>query len=268
MEQKKSNSTKICYFATMAITNLIQQTDNLLREIPIAGDLIAGNGADYPRIMFMRSHPHEWTFIILLFLLIGIAISLYHFHRRFYQFIQAFFKYHTLNQLRREGNFMMERLGVTLYTIFLVGISIFTYQAITYFKVFSLPPGHGSVVFLKILVGFLLFFFLKSAIYYLVGWVFNTQKSAYLLILDDYLIKSFNGLILLPILFISTYYPSPTLFYIGLTVLSIIFIYRILRASLINREDSQISLFYLFLYLCSLEVVPVVAIAKTLIGNR
>ncbi len=270
MEKKKSDTVKICYFAMMAIANLIPQANSLLLGVSAerAGSIIAGNGAGYPRIMFMRSHPHEWTFFVLLFLLMGIAVSLYHFHRRFHQFTQAFFQYHALNQLRREGNFMTERIGVTLYIIFLIGISIFTYQAALYFRLFNLHPGHESATFFKILSGFLLFFLIKSALYYLVGWIFDTQKSAYLLILDDYLINSFNGLILLPILFITTYYPSPILFYAGLGILSIIFIYRILRAILINKEISRISLFYLFLYLCSLEVVPVVAIAKTLIGNR
>lgn len=257
----------MCYFAIMTPqdTTLLPGTtlpDTLLSNSN--GSLLDGNGVGYPHAPLMGPHTSDWVFLILTLTLVGIAILLYNFNRRFKQSIQSFFQFYSLHQLSREGNFMTERVGLILYSIFLICLSMFTYQANFFLSDGYIFSDRGIPLFIKILLGYTLFFTTKSGIYFFSGRIFETREASYYIVLDDFLISCINGLILLPILFITTYSPSVAVFYIGIGLLCITFIYRLVRAVAIGLNVSQFSLFYLFLYLCSLEIVPVMVIAKLL----
>lgn len=261
---------KSCYFALMTPEDTIVNIHkNALEPLLHQGmdAVYNGNGLRYPDAPLMESHNSELVFIILMFTLIGVAILTYNFNRRFKQSIQSFFQFYSLHQLTRDGNFITERVGITLYAIFLICLSLFTYEANFYLSDGLLFTDQGIRLFIKILVGYTLFFSVKSGINFIVGRIFETHEAAYLLVLDDFIISCVSGLILIPILFLTTYSPTPAIFYTGIIILVFTFIYRMIRAVAIGINVSQFSLFYLFLYLCSLEIVPILVIAKVLVDN-
>ncbi|NCD43237.1 MAG: DUF4271 domain-containing protein [Bacteroidia bacterium] len=232
-----------------------------------SSDLITGSGAGYPSVQFTEELPGAWIFIFLLAGLIGIAILRYQFNRRFRQSLQAFFQFYTLNQFTREGNFITEQIGLLFYAIYLIGLSMFTYQASIFLPEHPVFSSAGLPLYLKILSGYTLFFLAKTGFHSLTGVIFETREASYLVVLDDFLFGCINGLILLPFLFLTTYSPSAIIFYSAITLLVLTFIYRLARATMIGYNQTQFSLFYLFLYLCSLEIVPVIIITKIFAGN-
>lgn len=229
--------------------------------------ILQGSGSGYPSAEIMEHSSKDWMFIFLIGCMVGIGILRYQFSRRFKQSIQAFFQFYSLNQFTREGNFMSERVGVILFSIYLICLSMFTYQANFALGSGSLLVGSGISLFLKILVAFSVYFLTKTGINQLTGIIFETREASYLVILDDFNIGCINGLILIPILFFTTYSPSPVIFYIGGAILVFTYFYRLIRASVIGFTYAPFSLLYLFLYLCSLEIVPLVVIIKILVGN-
>ncbi|PLW96829.1 MAG: hypothetical protein C0593_10250 [Marinilabiliales bacterium] len=231
------------------------------------GGIVSGDGSAYPHMRIMPEGTSDWIFILLVLSLCGISIILYNFNHRFRQSIQTFFQFYNLHQFTRDGNFISERTGIFLYGIFLIGLSMFTYQANFFLGDSYIFVDSGISLFVKIFIGYTLFFLTKSGIYFISGRIFETREASFLVILDDFIISCVNGLILLPILFITTYSPTPAIFIAGLSILGLTFIYRMIRAVAIGLSVSQFSLFYLFLYLCSLEIVPVMVIGKILAGN-
>ena len=254
----------MCYFADMTPLAI---AENIANTPGFPQALLQGSGKGYPHIENMPQGATIWTFLLLIGTLTGVAILLYNFNRRFRQVVQAFLQFFSLNQFIREGNFIQERTGFILYTIFLLCISLFTYLTAGYFNNITLFTDTGISLYFKILTGYIIFFILKSGMHYFTGFLFETREAGYLIVLDEFIINSINGLILVPVLFIATYSPSAYIYYTGIGILALPFIYRMIRAVAIGLNVSQFSPFYLFLYLCSLEIVPVMVIVKVLSGN-
>jgi len=78
-------------------------------------------------------------------------------------------------------------------------------------------------------------------------------------------INSFNqsfGIFLFPLTILMTYTKSVDLFiYIGISFFAIIYLLKIIRLFKINISK-QLNILYMFLYLCTLEIIPMLYIAK------
>jgi len=63
----------------------------------------------------------------------------------------------------------------------------------------------------------------------------------------------------------TVFLPKNVLFYVGFSFVALLYVIRVLRLFLIfiNRH---VSIFYLILYLCALEILPVVIIIKYVTG--
>jgi len=118
----------------------------------------------------------------------------------------------------------------------------------------------------KILLSVFIFYFLKTSIQYLIASIF-LRKNRFDL---RNAIKQYQilGLILLPISIFSLYQSSQfqySTFIIGailIAVVSIVQAYNSAKESL----QYKISLFYIILYLCTLEILPIFFLAKYFLG--
>ncbi len=80
-------------------------------------------------------------------------------------------------------------------------------------------------------------------------------------IYQSYRFSSIFIFIILVILVYTSLLPPRSVFSAGLTVLGIFYFYRVLRLSLIFMKKN-ISILYLILYLCALEILPVLIIVE------
>jgi hypothetical protein len=71
--------------------------------------------------------------------------------------------------------------------------------------------------------------------------------------------------VLVVLLVYTAFLPPDIYFFSGLVVLLIMYIYRVLRLFLIFIKK-DISIFYLILYLCALEILPVLILLKYFTG--
>jgi hypothetical protein len=55
---------------------------------------------------------------------------------------------------------------------------------------------------------------------------------------------------------------SPITLYIAICIVFLLFIYRFFRGLSIGTGNTKFSLFHLFLYLCTLEILPYMIVAK------
>jgi hypothetical protein len=113
----------------------------------------------------------------------------------------------------------------------------------------------------------LAYFLIKKMAYFLLGSVFEgtNETNEYLFNLDNY--NRAAGIILFPIITLIAFYPKqdPTfpMFLGGLTVLA--FYILLLQRGIAILLKKQFSIFYLFLYLCSLEFLPLLLIYKIVV---
>ena len=76
------------------------------------------------------------------------------------------------------------------------------------------------------------------------------------------------GIVLLPIISILPYVPdsiAPWVFYAGFFVIILLYILRIFRGLQISFKN-RLSIFYLILYLCALEIMPTLILFKVIVN--
>jgi hypothetical protein len=205
----------------------------------------------------------DWVFILLLaaFALLGFVQVFY--NRRLKMIFQAVYARHYASQLIREGNIFNERVSIVLFLIYLIGFSAFLYEGL---KLFSQATGFvpDFIFYLKLLAGILLVWIVKVAVIQLTGMIFTTQKRSFEYLLNAYMINLVIGLFLIFLLLPMIYLNGKVFFYIGMGFLLIMFVFRLIKGITIGFSFAKFSRFHLFLYLCTLEILPLAVLIKFL----
>ncbi len=194
------------------------------------------------------------TILVLTFLF--VAFSFKHYSRLFKHSTQD------LWSMRRRENAFDEHTSNETRTLIIMLFQLWVYEGVLLFGKLSnnIIPENKIFPIIVSLIGLsAVFYLLQSGIYLIIGYVFSDKIGT------SQLIKGFNasqillGITLLIPAFISLFYPgySNTMFYISVTlyfIARVIFICKGFRIFYYNFS----SLFYFILYLCTLEIIPVI----------
>jgi hypothetical protein len=101
------------------------------------------------------------------------------------------------------------------------------------------------------------------------GWVFNVQEatSAYSFIV--FMVNKVLGIVLIPFVLVITFSPLPikqVSITISAAIVLALFFYRYLISFGVIRTNLKVSAFHFFLYLCAVELLPLVLIYKLLVN--
>ena len=115
-------------------------------------------------------------------------------------------------------------------------------------------------------IAILVLFFLKKMLYLLVADIFARRDYAKECIFNVYLINRALGICLFTIVialaFVKpTVISSGTLLVIGYVIIGFFYLYRIFREFQVSVKN-HISLLYIFLYFCTLEILPIMLLVK------
>jgi hypothetical protein len=167
-------------------------------------------------------------------------------------------------QLMRESPVYYHRSFFPLLFIYLLSIILLIQQTVDFFSPETVLNWSSVIMFLKILGIYLAFSVVKILTIWLISVIFENVETAREYIQNIILFNLFLGLLLLPILVLVIYtYQNIFLFVAGGLAL-IIMVLRFIRGVAIGLSDSKFSLFHLFLYLCTLEILPIAYAAKFL----
>jgi hypothetical protein len=213
-------------------------------------------------VLFHRFQP-DWVTGILLMCFILLAWVQFFYPKRLRQILVAPYSKRFLNQLVREGKLFSERISVALGLIYLFVFPLMIYQVydlVEYHKYDFLVPGF--TVYLVIIVLFLLFWIIKILLIKFLGSVFKTNQSTSEYILNILLFNFLIGLLLLPLLVLVVYQKSVFFLQICLIITVLLFILSFIRGFLIGFSLTKYSYLFLFVYLCSLELLPFIVLMK------
>jgi hypothetical protein len=208
-----------------------------------------------------------WIFFFLLAGFILLALLKYYYDKRLRQVISAVFSRSAAHLLVREGGIIRNQAFIPLLAIYFLSISILIYEVMNFFM-----PDTGSLVrqfalYSQIFLAYLLFNLVKILFIRFGGIVFRNSDTAKEYIQTIFLYNLFSGILLLPLLVLITYTYKDIFIYITLAIIVLIFIGRFIRGFFIGLSESKFSLFHLFLYLCTLEILPIAVIAKFVIAG-
>lgn len=209
-----------------------------------------------------RPFQPDWITGILLIGLVLLAWAQVHYHRRIRQICLAPFSKRFINQLSRDGNLFRERVSIALGILYLISLSLLLFQcneSLLHFSFFQIPPWG---IFIMIILGISVFWGLKIILIQFLSVVFNTRETTRAYLLNLLIFCLISGILLLPLLIMVLYLKSILLLWICLIIFTLLFLFRVMRGFFIGLSMTKFSYLFLFIYLCSLEFLPLMVIVK------
>jgi len=214
---------------------------------------------------FEKYQP-DWILGLLLLCFITLAWVQVLYHRRLSQLLMAPFSKRFLNQLIRDGDLFSERISLAMGFIYVITTSMFIYQ----FNDLVLSQNQvsflqGFPLFALISILILGFWILKIGTIRFLSFIFRTRQTSKEYILNILIFNILIGLLLLPLLVFAIYLKCTIFLWICIIIFISVLLFRLARGFLIGMSIRKFSYLFLFVYLCSLEILPLVVILKVVL---
>lgn len=152
--------------------------------------------------------------------------------------------------------------------LFVPNFSLLIYAPLIYYNYLIYSPinSHFGTYLLIVLVA-LIFFLIKYVLIYFFGILFRLEALCSKYNFNHTLFFITDGLVLIPFVFLFYFLPNNLQFSMliaSIIAISILFLLRILRGFALVFKNTKASQFYLFVYLCTVEFLPIIIIYKYL----
>ena len=215
-----------------------------------------------------RNVSYNFPVFILLTCACILLLAVYLvYYKKTWQLVQGVFSFGALRQLQREGYSFFKFFSLALTLVYIICISIFFVDLNDRMHWIRLQNDQWllptSIVVLAVL---LLIKKMSSAV---VSIFLKNQKA-----LNDYFFQySFSikaeGLLLLPVCLLLHYSAVSAVYLIplGLLIPTLLFSLRVIRTLSGGRAEYGFSVFHIVLYLCTVEIIPLVVFIKILVAG-
>jgi len=195
-----------------------------------------------------------FVLLTISFLLIAMLKSFYWNHAKL--LFMGIFAQRYANQYLREENAFTERVSFITFLLMSINISLI---------ILKLVPKTSVLETFSLIVGVMLFFIIKIGLILLLGSIFRVKDIAKLGIFFSLLFDRTFGFLLFPLIILVYFFAFNITPFIML-ILAIIFIVLLLLKLFwlwkIGTNAFGLSHFYIFLYLCTLEISPLILLGK------
>ena len=246
--------------ASLASSTLVRQNEKLLPQqtssIFTASSSKKINFVNQP----VDNRIPAWLPLILLIYVLIMAAARRISGNRIMQILKASFSPHYLNQLERDADILKEGNTIGFLVLYLISAALTAVASIDFFT------KTDSVYTLSMLgltsAGLLVFSVLQILMILSTGRIMNTITQSREHILNSIILAETAGVITLPLSVSYIYSGYSFLLYISLGIFTLMLLLRYVRIFIIGISIKQYSLLYLFLYLCTLEILPVLLAVK------
>ena len=213
----------------------------------------------------LENNYQGWFFPVFIFVLAVYTWLRIYYNKYFNQLIQAFLNTNLTNQIVRDENILVQRASILLALTFNIIAALFLYLLSIEigWTLGGIGTGFNRFVFFISIVSTAYTF--KFLILKIIGWLFDLDREMATYIFNIFLINNVLGLILVPLVALMAYNPiisSHFLAILSLWLIGIAFCYRLFRGLLSGLSVSGFSPIYLFLYLCTLEIAPLLVLIR------
>jgi hypothetical protein len=258
--------------------NLNFFTENLLtRAVSRNGAFAPGEGSHVATstgikpdviVPLGRNIPHlDWFLGIFLFIsMLFIWIRLFY-GKYFTTLASAVSSFQMSAKLFRERNVLVRRVSIVLDFIYFVMLSVLIFESVTHFN--WVTPSLSQFNLYMLLLNIIIIYSLgRIALLRLTAKLFMQRSLFSEYIHNTLVINKGVGIILFPIVITARYFPFPLISLVltlGLGILIFAVIWKSIRAYQIIRRKNVV-LFYLILYHCTLEFLPLLIGYKVIIS--
>lgn len=202
-------------------------------------------------------------FILCLFILTWIK---YEGGKRVTQFFKAVIARHNVNQMLRDGDVIHERITPALMFLYIVSLSTLIMLIIRPYNI-DIPWADSPFLKFSVLVSaILILWLLKLSFINISEKIFRTKNESFEYMVTNIIYNVATGIIAFPFLIAGHYGDSIVSLYIAVAVFALGLTLKIIRSIFVGLSAQSFPLVYLFLYLCTLEFLPILVIYKLFIS--
>lgn len=210
-----------------------------------------------------QSHQATWYFVYL-FLLMGFFawIRLYY-GNILTQTLKASANFQVANKMFKSNSLLQNQLDGALYLFYFLSMAFLLYYV--ELRIDLLPYSLQSGWLFLFNLGLLVALFLgRVLIHSFTGILFNRLRIIREYLYHMFIFNKLSGLVALPLLFLLVYTKGSlqeVIFWICIITLSGIVVMRVIRAIVFSYRK-EVLIVYMFLYLCALEIIPLVLLYR------
>ena len=211
-----------------------------------------------------------WIVAVILFLLVYLGVLNLIIGKDIYGIIQAFYSKKAFAYITNDENLLTSWTFVGLFTLFGLTMGLYLYQVVNYYHLSYDILGFdvsGFQLYFTLSVAVLVLFIIKIFVLRLIGFVFDIGHLVKEYISILYLTYFNVAFIFLPIvalfgLLSSNFKPYLLAFSMGAIIIILTIQYLRTTVNIISKFRFQ--KIYLFIYLCALEICPILILIKAL----
>ena len=188
------------------------------------------------------------------FLLIAVLKSFYWKHAKL--LFMGIFAQRYVNQYLREENAFTERVNFITFLLMSINISLI---------ILKLIPKTSVLETVGLIGGVMLFFIVKIGLILLLGSIFRVKDIAKLGIFFSFLFDRALGFFLFPLVIVLYFFAFNITAFVMLIVAIVFLVLLLLKLFWLWKIGTNafgLSHFYIFLYLCTLEISPLLLLGK------
>jgi hypothetical protein len=211
----------------------------------------------------LTDEPAAWYFYFLLIMIVGYAVAKTYLGQLLPDTFLSTVRYNFAEGMFKDNSQLQRQIDNVLYTFYFFSVAFFMMFLSEKYTLHPLQlSGPRLLIFYFILLAGL--FFGKMILVNITGHIFFSRSLFREYLYTGYSYNKLMGILFLPLNFVLVFTSgtlNESILYLSLLTLIMLLIVKIFRGLIFSMEKGVFS-FYLFLYLCALEIVPILLLYK------
>ena len=242
---------------TLQVVDTVPMADTLVRDSVVPSFITEGfHGTLTPMLRMTYEILQGWNLALLGLMLLLIVLNKQLYPRQFRQVLSVPGGVAHTNQLLREWNPMGSFLCVSFSLGYVLLMALFVQKSCVVLS-HDVLAYNGWRMYWTLAAGVLGWVLLRYLILHFANWLFDTRDTIDRQMTVQFSISIFTLIVMIPIVLLLLYNPTKYFVWIGIAVLGLAAVLRLVLGVIETRVSTKISSFYIFLYLCALEIAPV-----------
>ena len=239
------------------VADSLQVADTLVCDSVVPSFITEGfRGTLTPVVRMSYEILQGWNLALLGLLLLLIVVNKQLYPRQFRQVLSVPGGVAHTNQLLREWNPVGSFLCVSFTLGYILLIALFVQKSCVVLS-HDVTSYNGWPMYWTIVAAVTAWVMLRFLMLHFVNWLFDARDTVDRQMTVQFSISIFTLFVMVPVVLLLIYNPTKYFVWIGIAVLGLAAVLRLVLGVIETRVSTKISAFYIFSYLCALEIAPV-----------
>ena len=205
----------------------------------------------------------SWNFIIVFLAMLMIVFNKQLFTQRFRMMLAVFYQPSDFDKMSREWNPVMSVNGLSIFITYTALLGLIVQKIVVVFSGNTMLYG-GWSFYVDVCVFIAMLLIVQYLFINLYGWLFSFEGAASHHEVTHLSCMTWLNIMMIVFGLIILFYPTKIILIITISILLIIIGIRIIKTFFEFQILSKMNLFNIFLYLCTLEIIPL-SVAVTML---